>query len=256
MRKLFILLTLAVSMTAMGQEAKCHEGHGGCSAHKGCDSHKSCCKGGMCKNDSTKKREYDEYKVKDCLDFDVALGFNIMTNKPEGASSRFFASSEFTIGLRYKYTPKKALQTYSAGLWFQWNRYTLDDKMFYKTADNVVALTDFPAGVGSKRSRINIMSLAVPLLFTQRLGRESDWRVTLGPVVNFNVRGRVNNEYDQGDDVYDISTKGIEYRPVTVDLMAILQYKKVGIYCKYSPMSVLKTDKGPQFKAVSVGVFL
>ncbi len=209
-----------------------------------------------CRRDSTGKRAYDEYKKIDCLDFDVALGWNIMTNKPEGVKSRFFRSREFTIGLRYKYTPKKALQTYSVGLWVKWNRHALDDKMFYKTTDNVVAVQDFPSGVSSKRSCINIFSLSVPFFFTQKLGRESKWSVTLGPVVNFNVRGRINNEYEQGDEAYDINTKGINYRPVTVDLMGMLQYKGVGVYCKYSPMSVLKKDMGPQFRSVTLGVFL
>ncbi len=262
MRKLFMLLTLAVSMTAMGQETKCQEGHCNgaakhcCEAKQGCEAKHHCGKGMACKNDSTGKRAYDEYKVTDCLDFDIALGWNIMTNKPEGVSSKFFGSREFTIGLRYKYTPKKALQAYSVGLWVKWNRYAISDKMFYKAENNVVALKDFPAGVGSARSRINIFSLSVPLFFTQKLGRESNWTVTLGPVVNFNVRGRLNNVYDQGDEEFDINTKGIKYRPVTVDLMGMLQYKGVGIYCKYSPMSVLKKDKGPQFRSVTLGVFL
>ncbi len=263
-----MMMTLAISMTAMGQEMKCQHGHceasaqhqceakQGCQGKHNCEAKHHCVQGMTCRKDSTGKRAYDEYKVRDCLDFDVALGFNIMTSKPEGANSRFFGSNEFLVGLRYKYTPKNALQSYSTGLWIQWNRYTLDNKMFYKATDNVVALQDFPAGVSSPRSRINIFSLSVPLFFTQKLGRESDWSVTLGPVVNFNVRGRVNNEYDQGDDVYDITTKGINYRPVTIDLMGMLQYKGVGIYCKYSPMSVLKKDMGPQFRSLTLGVFL
>ena len=66
----------------------------------------------------------------------------------------------------------------------------------------------------------------------------------------------LKNEYTVGDDEVEINTKGLEYRPVTVDIMGMLQYRHVGIYCKYSPMSVLKTDMGPEFRSVSVGIIL
>jgi len=276
MRKFLLLLTLTVSMAVMGQDVKCQEGHcagsadkhcgahqGGCkegqcagSADKHCGAHQGGCKAGVCKNDTTGKRDYDHYKKVDFLEFDVAIGWGIMTNKPEGAKSNFFRSRDFIIGLRYRYTPPKALQTYSVGLWAQFSRYALDDKMFYKKSDNVVDVKNFAEGTSNQRSCINIFSLSVPFFFTQKFGQNSNWSVTLGPVVNFNLRGRVNNDYDIGDDNFDINTKGIEYRPVTVDLMGVLKYKGVGVYCKYSPMSVLKKDMGPQFKSVTLGVFL
>ena len=37
--------------------------------------------------------------------------------------------------------------------------------------------------------------------------------------------------------------------------MAAFQYKGIGAYFKYSPMSVLKTDKGPQFRSLTFGLY-
>ena len=190
-------------------------------------------------------------------DFDLAFGLPIATNVPGGMSFAPFKSYEWIVGFRYKYTPENALQTYSVGLWANWRKYTLDtDKMFAKDANNVVGVYDYPVNAGDKRSGIYVFGLSVPFLFTQKFGHQSDFKMSLGPVVNFNLYGRIKNEYTVGDDEVEINTKGLEYRPVTVDIMGMLQYRHVGIYCKYSPMSVLKTDMGPEFCSVSVGIIL
>ncbi len=204
----------------------------------------------------SKKVKIVDTEVED-WDFDLGFGIPIATNVPSGMSFAPFKSYEWILGLRYKYTPKKALQSYSVGLWCNWRKYTLDtDKMFGKDANNVIGLYDYPANASDKRSGIYVFGLSVPLLFTQKFGRKSDFKFTLGPVVNFNLYGRIKNGYTIGDDEIELNTKGVEYRPVTIDIMGMLQYKGIGLYCKYSPMSVLKKDMGPEFRSISVGIFL
>ncbi len=190
-------------------------------------------------------------------DFDLAFGLPIATNVPNGMSFAPFKSYEWILGLRYKYTPKHALQSYSVGLWCNWRQYTLDtDKAFGKDANNVIGLYDYPVNASDKRSSIYVFGLSVPFLFTQKFGHKSDFKMSLGPVVNFNLYGRIHNRYSLGDDYMEVKTKGVEYRPVTVDIMGMLQYKGIGLYCKYSPMSVLKKDMGPEFRSISIGVIL
>ena len=194
-------------------------------------------------------------------DFDLGVGYPIATNVPNGMSFAPFKSYEWILGVRYKYTPKKALQSYSVGLWCDWRKYTLDtNKMFDKDANNVIGLYDYPTNADDKRSGIYIFSLSVPFLFTQKLGKNSDWKLTAGPVVNFNLYGRIDNEFSLGDYENNIKIKNVDYRPVTVDIMFMAQYRHVGIYCKYSPMSILKKNsangvENPQFQSISVGVF-
>ena len=209
-------------------------------------------------------------KQKHSFDFDLAVGWAAPTNVPSGMSFAPFRSWEWTLGIRYKYQPKGKLQTYSVGLWFNWHRYALStDKMFVKgstiattgqpvsgNAQSVVGLADYPTGASNKSSNISVFSFSVPLLFTQRFGHKCPWRLTVGPVINFNVKGRLNSEYELGDNTFDVSTKGLEYRPVTIDFMGVVKYKEIGLYFKYSPMSVLKSNMGPQFHALSFGVFL
>ena len=132
--------------------------------------------------------------------------------------------------------------------------------MFDKDANNVIGLYDYPTNADDKRSGIYIFSLSVPFLFTQKLGNNSDWNLTMGPVVNFNLYGRIDNEFSLGDYENNIKIKNVDYRPVTVDIMFMAQYQHLGIYCKYSPMSILKKNsangvENPQFQSISVGVF-
>ena len=196
-----------------------------------------------------------------CWDFDLGVGYPIATNVPNGMSFAPFKSYEWILGVRYKYTPKKALQSYSVGLWCDWRKYTLDtNKMFDKDANNVIGLYDYPTNADDKRSGIYIFSLSVPFLFTQKLSQKGDWKLTAGPVVNFNLYGRIDNEFSLGDYENNIKIKNVDYRPVTVDIMFMAQYRHVGIYCKYSPMSILKKNsangvENPQFRSISVGVF-
>ena len=199
------------------------------------------------------EEEYDPWDV----DVDLGIGFATPLSASDGYGFATFRSPEVFVGLRMFYTPKKALQTYSFGLWCDWKRYGLStDKMMVKDEENVIGLTPYPAKADNKVSRLNIFSLSVPLLFTQRFGHTSNFSITLGPVINFNVYGRVNTEYDLGDENFDINTKNIKYNVVTVDLMAAFTFKNVSLYCKYCPMSVIKENKGPKFQSLTFGLYL
>jgi hypothetical protein len=193
--------------------------------------------------------------------FDLGVGVAIPTNTPDGHGFATFRSWEFLLGFRYGYTPKGALQTYSTGLWLNWRSYGVPEKnMMSKNADDIVVFGEYPANYSNTSSHISIFSLSVPFLFTQRFGKHSKASFSLGPVVNVNLLGRINNEWKDGDDFYEVGTKNIGYHPVTVDFMGILKYGGWGLYCKYSPMSVLKKKsenglENPQFHSLTVGLF-
>jgi hypothetical protein len=145
-------------------------------------------------------------------------------------------------GVRYCYTPKGKTQTYSTGLWCDWRTYELPHSgkgYIKKTQDHIVTFGNYVDEGNEKysdvRSHIRIFSLSVPFLFTQKFGKKSK------------------------------STKGFDYNVVTVDFMGILKSGGIGLYFKYSPMSVLKKKEitaadgtvieNPQFKALSFGLF-
>lgn len=183
------------------------------------------------------------------------LGVSLPTAVPGEYKMRPFKSFEGMLWLQYDYTPKKRLQTYSVGLGFTARGYGLrDDQMFNKDADGITGLSLYPENTANRRSRISVYSLSIPFFFTQKFGQKSHVKLTLGPVLNING-GSINSYFEKDDRDYDYTIHKIGIRPVTVDLMAVLRYYGVGLYFKYSPMSVLKSGRGPQFHALSLGVY-
>lgn len=190
------------------------------------------------------------------FDFDFGLGVNVPTNVPGDMTIRTFNSWELILGLRYCYSPDKASQTYSAGLWLNWRNFGLKDSQQFYKKDGEIMVGDYSENYSNRHSSLMVFSLSVPLFFSQKFGCDNKCKVTVGPVINLNVYGRVNNRFEQGDNDFDVNTKSIGHRPITFDIMGAFQYDGIGVYCKYSPLSVLKKDRGPQFHSLTLGVFL
>lgn len=186
----------------------------------------------------------------------VGVGLNFITGAPGEYEFAPFKSwdIQWTV-LQYNYKPKGAKQTYSIGLGLNWRNYGLkDNNTSFQKVNDVVGLGKFPANAGSRYSAVHTLGINIPLLFTQDIGKKVSFSV--GPIVSFNAWGWVNNDYDIGDDNFDISTRKIGQRPVTVDIMGVLEYEEFGIFCKYSPMSVFKKDRGPEFQSITLGLYL
>ena len=183
------------------------------------------------------------------------VGVDIPTGAPDGVDFAPFRSWEFNwTFLQYDYTPKNMKTTFSAGLGLDWRNYTLSghNKMFAKLGDVVRVGASTPE-MENLSSSIHTMALSMPLLVKQRFSK--NFAISLGAQLNWNVRGLINNDFDQGDDECDIDTKKIGERPFTVDMLGIIHIWEIGLYCKYSPMSVLKQDRGPEFQSLAVGVY-
>ena len=198
----------------------------------------------------TDDKDSDKEKKNYCISPHFAAGVGLATDLPEGLSFAPMRSWEFYFGLSYDYTPKDKLQTYSAGMGVSFRNFgTHSGKMLTKGGEYAVITPDMT----DMKSSIRVVSFSIPLLFTQKMGHKSPFRLTLGPVVNFNGT-HINNHYSIGDDEYDVKTHKIGTRPVTVDILGILSFRALSVYCKYSPMSVLKNSSGMEFKSVSFGI--
>jgi hypothetical protein len=183
-----------------------------------------------------------------------ALGVNI-PQKAEGHSFAPFRSWELSwTVLQYDYTPKKSKTTLSAGLGFNWRTYTLSghEDGFFKVFD-FVGIGKTTEKYDNFSSNISTTAISMPLLIKQRFSKS--FAISLGAQLNWNFYSRIHNYYELGDDDVDTYTKKIGQRPITVDVLGILHFGKLGVYCKYSPMSVLKKDRGVEFKSFAAGFY-
>ena len=183
------------------------------------------------------------------------VGVDIPVSAPDGVDFAPFRSWEIGLTVaQYEYTLKNSKTTLCAGIGVDWRNYTLSghDKVFAKVND-VVGVYDRKGDMSELASRISTCSLSLPLLVKQSFSKK--YAVSLGAQLNWNFYNRVNNYYEEGDNEIDVQTKKIGERPITVDVLGMLHFGDFAVYCKYSPMSVLKKDKGPDFKSLAVGFY-
>ena len=229
MKKLLLLAFLAVGMTAYAQEVEV----------KTIEIND----GGIKLDDDSKWKMH------------FYAGIDIPTGAPDGVDFAPFRSWEIGLTVaQYEYTPKNSKTTLSAGIGIDWRNYTLSghDKMFVK-ANDIILVRDRDGKMSELASRISTTSLSLPLMVKQSFSK--DFAISLGAQFNWNFYSRLNNYYEEGDDEVDVQTKKIGERPITIDVLGMLHFGDFAVYCKYSPMSVLKKDKGPDFKSLAVGIY-
>ena len=191
----------------------------------------------------------------ECWDMHFALGINIPTDEVEGHGFAPFRSWEFNWTIaQYDYTPGKSNTTLSAGLGFNWRFYTLSGhKNGFVKANDFVSVYEIGTQLDDFSSSIHTTALTMPLLVKQKFSKS--FAVSLGAQLNWNFYGRIHNYVEQGDHETDDYTKKIGQRPFTVDVLGMVHFGDFAVYCKYSPMSVLKKDRGVDFKSLAVGIY-
>ena len=198
-------------------------------------------------------------KHSNVMTLNFGLGVSAPTNVPDGMDIKPMKSLEAMVWLLYNHTPYKGHNTFSTGLGITARNYRLGGNKMFTTDGTTVGLGTFPAGSSECSSRMTVGSLSVPFFYTHDFGRKSHFKLSLGPVVNINYLGNLTNSYEESDNIFDYTTEakasGIGYRPVTIDLMGVARIYGIGLYMKYSPQSILKDRRGPQFHALSFGLF-
>lgn len=251
MKKLILLALLAVGMTANAEEKD------GNDVMSGADTALFTVDDD---DDVSVKNNMDVINLGDGKDEDdhwsmhLYVGGILPTNVPDKMkfSDRYCMEFNWTV-VQYDYQPKNSKFTLSAGLGFNWRKYELygHKEMFTKVGD-VVTVVPAGANMDDLWSDIHTTSLSMPLLVKYSFSK--DFAISLGGQLNWNYYARIQTSYEHGDDYTDIYTKDIGQRPFTVDIMGIVHLWGMGIYCKYSPMSVLKSGRGPEFKSVTIGI--
>lgn len=148
----------------------------------------------------------------------------------------------------------------SLGLGFDWRNYkiTTSDRYLTPTPDKGIdwaAAGTLPEGSRLKNSRLKVFSLQLPLLFRSRIPG-SCLRLKLGPIFNFNTHASLKTNYeDMHGNKAELFTKDINPRRFTLDFFGSVSLSNVvGIYVRYSPMTVMDATDGINFKPLTIGV--
>ena len=195
----------------------------------------------------------------------LSFGFVTTTGAPEGLDVDMGSSYEISWEIFNVYKASRCgHHAVSAGFGLNWRNFRLDGRQrFVKTPDGI-SLADYPAGADIDFSRIKVFSLYLPLRYTVNLS--DDWALSAGAILNFNTYASVETHYKEVTNFPTLDTKvtsrvqesikKLHQRPVTVDFLAQLNWRGVGLYVKYSPCQVINPDWGPDFSSLSTGVSL
>lgn len=182
-------------------------------------------------------------------------------NDIDDLSLKSESSNEFSFNLIEKTLPLyKNNIGLTSGLGFNWKNYFLEKNTHLIENNDITIIAPAPAGINYKSSRLRVFQIAVPLLLEWQptFGKNHKFFINAGVVggVNATASFRVKYIEPNGGEVNMVESKGLNIAPLTLDYIGQIGYDDWSVYAKYSPFSIFQNDKGPNVRAVSLGVML
>lgn len=188
------------------------------------------------------------------LGFGLCYGANADYKGPQSVGSSW--EIMWTIAEIEKYGYGKH-NGFSIGFGINWRNFRMDGRSkFVKLDDGTITEENLPAGYDNDFSRIKVFSLTIPVMWKYRTKQVT---FGLGPVFNINTYASIKNRYwDADGEKHKQMFKKIHQRPITVDIMAEVSFHNwFSIYGKFSPMTILNSTyaNDVNFQPVSFGIY-
>ena len=188
------------------------------------------------------------------LGFGLCYGANADYKDPQSVGSSW--EIMWTIAEIEKYGYGKH-NGFSIGFGVNWRNFRIDGRSkFVKLDDGTITEEGLPAGYDNDFSRIKVFSLTIPVMWKYRTKQVT---FGLGPVLNINTYASIKNRYwDADGEKHKQIFKKIHQRPITVDIMAEVSFHNwFSIYGKFSPMTILNSTyaNDVNFQPVSFGIY-
>jgi len=148
----------------------------------------------------------------------------------------------------------------TTGMGFDWRNYHFDDNRHLVETDGVTSTTPAPEGVKYEYSRLRTVYFTIPLLleWQPNLGGNKCSYLAAGVIGGVRTLASSKVKYDDanGHDVKIVEGRGMNVAPFCLDYVAMAGIGNFGLYAKYSPFGLFEKEKGPEVRAVSIGVML
>lgn len=187
--------------------------------------------------------------------FAFGLSTPIKTNAPMGGS--MWRNTEWTWNMILGLKMRHRIHSVSMGLGLHWQDFTIKgNRFFHKNPDGTLSLLPYEERQIKGWSQLSFFSLQIPLLYGINFGHRRYCGFQVGPVLNFNTGAHITTKYESEGSEYKVRTGDIHQRKVTVDAMAMFNYRWIGIYARYSPMKRLSTSTALEFGSFSTGIMI
>lgn len=183
---------------------------------------------------------------------DLYWGWNFNYNNTDNVKNCFEVGVGEVFGLNI--SPFRNGPSFNVGVGFGMRRYLAADGYRYDVTENNILVIPFHNGNVIK-SRLDSWTFHVPVMISQKIYKKL--AISVGAWLNFNTYARGETQYYIGDVKFKEEYKGLSQRFFTVDAVAVIGIKDgIGVYTRWSPMSLFTDGRGPNLQSASLGVML
>lgn len=143
------------------------------------------------------------------------------------------------------------------GAGMRWTRYSLDNNEYFMEKDGITSLFPAPEGITYKSSKLSTTHITIPLLVEwQNPRRKTQLFFSAGLVGSIKTwsSSKVVYRDSNGDKHKQKLDSGMNIRPFTIDVLVQGGINCIGVYARYSPMTMFEKGKGPELHPVSIGL--
>ena len=148
----------------------------------------------------------------------------------------------------------------TSGAGMSWLNLRLDKNTHFVNVDGVTGAYPAPDDIHYTLSRLMVVHINVPLLLEWQPTINGNHKAFLSAGVVGGVKTfssyKVKYRNDAGKKVTVVEDRGLNTTPLSLDYMVQAGYDDLGFYAKYSPFSIFQSNKGPDVRAVSLGIIL
>lgn len=181
-------------------------------------------------------------------------------NNIDGVSLKSGSSSEFFVNLIEKILPiYKNRLGITTGLGFNWRTYSLDYNTHFVNNNGLTDVYDAPVGLKYEYSKLKTAHITLPVLLEwQPGGLHDNFFVSAGIICGIKTYSvsKIKFKNESGDMIKRVEDKGLNVSPLSLDYYAQIGYGSFNVFAKYSPFSIFESGKGPDVRAVSLGLVL
>lgn len=183
----------------------------------------------------------------------IYWGWNFAYDGKAGIRNCFEAGVADVIAVEWK--PWRQGPEFRIGAGFGFKRFrTADNLVFTKEGDRL-AFREADNEATDIKSHWDVWTFHVPLMMSQRICNK--FGVAFGTMLNFNTYSKAQTQMEINGTRYRETFKGLQQRLFTAELVGIIGFRGIiGCYAKWSPMPVMNTCFGPEFKNWTLGVSL
>lgn len=184
---------------------------------------------------------------------------SLRMNSAEGMDVRSGKSFQFTLNLYdHAFQISRLGWAIVTGFGFRWDVYRFDGNIRMEEISGITQIIPAPKNVHYTTSRLKMTRFTIPLLLEwQRDGHckkkfFASAGIVLGAKIYSNsvIKYRDENNHKQKE----VLGKDMNLHPITMDILAQVGYRSVGLYAMYSPFSLFEKNKGPKAYPMALGL--